>query len=120
LAVIEDAIRDDTPAAIVGEVGRVSMVATRRLQLAAADADLPALLLRRRRGREQDPVAEPSATWTRWRIASAPSVTLYVAGASRACLHRIRSVAVLLSADSVPHPGDGVRILRVPACGLMS
>ena len=86
LAVIEDAIRDGTPAAIVGEVNRVSMVATRRLQLAAAEEDLPVLLLRRRRGREQDPLAQPSAAWTRWRLASAPSARLSVAGVGAAML----------------------------------
>ena len=43
LAVVEDAVRDGTPSAIVAEAGRVSMVATRRLQLVAADADMPVL-----------------------------------------------------------------------------
>jgi protein ImuA len=60
------------------------MVATRRLQLVAADADIPVLLLRRRRNRDADPLAEPSAAWTRWRIGSAPSERLAVAGVSRA------------------------------------
>ena len=84
LAVIEDAVRDGTPCAIVGEVSRVSMVATRRLQLVAAEADMPVLLLRRPRARDQDPLAEPSAAWTRWRIGSAPSARLSVAGVGRA------------------------------------
>lgn len=83
LAVVEDAVRDGTPAAVVGEIGRLSMVAARRLQLAAADANLPVLLLRQRRGREQDPFAEPSAAWTRWRVGSAPSARLAVAGVGR-------------------------------------
>nr|WP_201781270.1 protein ImuA [Sphingomonas sp. Leaf357] len=83
LAVVEDAIRDGTPSAIVAEASRVSMVATRRLQLVAADAEIPVLLLRRRRAREQDPLAEPSAACTRWRIASAPSARLGVAGVGR-------------------------------------
>ncbi|PZU05986.1 MAG: protein ImuA [Sphingomonas sp.] len=84
LAVVEDAIRDGTPTAVVGEVGRLPMVASRRLQLAAADADLPVLLLRRRRRRGDDPLAEPTAAWTRWRVASAPSERLVVAGVGRA------------------------------------
>lgn len=83
LAVVEDAVRDGTPAAIVAEASRVSMVATRRLQLAAADADMPVLLLRRRRSREADPLVEPSAAWTRWRIASASSERLSVSGVGR-------------------------------------
>ncbi len=84
LAVIEDAVRDGTPSAIVAEVSKVSMVATRRLQLVAADADMPVLLLRRRRGLEQDPLGEPSAAWTRWRIGTASSEKLDVAGVGRA------------------------------------
>ena len=83
LAVVEDAVRDGTPSAVVAEIGRMSMVATRRLQLVAADADIPVLVLRRRRNREQDPLAEPSAAWTRWRIGSAPSGRLGVAGVGR-------------------------------------
>ena len=83
LAVVEDAVRDGTPSAVVAEIGRMSMVATRRLQLAAADADIPVLVLRRRRNREQDPLEEPSAAWTRWRIGSAPSGRLGVAGVGR-------------------------------------
>jgi protein ImuA len=83
LAVVEDAVRDGTPAAVVAEASKVSMVATRRLQLAAADADIPVLLLRRHRGRDRDPLADPSAAWTRWRISSAPSERLAVAGVGR-------------------------------------
>ena len=83
LAVAEDAVRDGTPAAVVTEASKVSMVATRRLQLAAAEADIPVLLLRRHRGRNRDPLGEPSAAWTRWRIASAPSERLGVPGVGR-------------------------------------
>lgn len=83
LAVVEDALRDGTPAAVVAEASKVSMVATRRLQLAAAEADIPVLLLRRHRGRDRDPLADPSAAWTRWRIASVPSEPLGVAGVGR-------------------------------------
>lgn len=68
MAVIEDAVRDGTPCVVVAEASKVSMVATRRLQLAAGEADLPVLLLRRRRARDRDPLGEPSAAWTRWRI----------------------------------------------------
>ena len=83
MAVVEDAVRDGTPCVVVAEASKVSMVATRRLQLAAGEADLPVLLLRRRRARDRDPLSEPSAAWTRWRIASAPSERLEVAGVGR-------------------------------------
>lgn len=85
LAVVEDAVRDGTPCAIVAEASRVSMVATRRLQLVAADADMPVLLLRRTRHLDRDALAEPSAAWTRWRIGAAPSERLDVAGVGRPC-----------------------------------
>ncbi|WP_235528354.1 hypothetical protein [Sphingomonas sp. Leaf231] len=84
LAVIEDAIRDGTPSAIVAEASKVSMVATRRLQLVAAEADMPLLLLRRRRNRDQDPFSQPSAAWTRWRIGVASSARLEVCGCGKA------------------------------------
>ncbi|MEE4450584.1 protein ImuA [Novosphingobium resinovorum] len=83
LAVVEDAVRDGTPAAVVAEASKVSMVATRRLQLAAAEADIPVLLLRRHRGRDRDPLSDTSAAWTRWRISSVPSERLSVAGVGR-------------------------------------
>ena len=84
LAVVEDAVRDGTPAAIVAEASKVSMVATRRLQLVAAEADMPVLLFRRPRSTNQDAFAEPSAAWTRWRIGAAPSELLSAPGVGRA------------------------------------
>jgi len=58
-------------AAVVGEIGRLPMVASRRLQLAAERSGVTALLLRRwRTGAEA--AAErtrPSAAVTRWRVA---------------------------------------------------
>ena len=83
LAVVEDAVRDGTPCAIVAEAGKVSMVATRRLQLVAAEADIPVLLMRRARVLNQDVFAEPSAAWTRWRVGAEPSARLGVAGVGR-------------------------------------
>jgi protein ImuA len=63
-------------AAVIGEVGRLPMIAGRRLQLAAERSGVTAFLLRRwhsgdaanaERGR-------PSAAMTRWRVASLPSL----------------------------------------------
>ena len=84
LAVLEDAVRDGSPAAVVGEVRRASMTATRRLQLAAGEAGVPVLLFRRWHRTGREPFAEPSAAATRWRIACAPSGPLSVAGVGRA------------------------------------
>ncbi|RYF10128.1 MAG: hypothetical protein EOO77_22200 [Oxalobacteraceae bacterium] len=87
LAVVEDVVGDGTPSAVNAEVSRMSMVATRRLQLVAADADIPVLILRRRRNSEQDLLAKLSAAWTRWRIARASSEGLGVAGVGRSRSH---------------------------------
>ncbi|MBB5281667.1 ImuA family protein [Pacificimonas flava] len=83
LAIVEDALRDGTPAAVIGEVRSASLVATRRLQLAAGKAGQPVLLLRRWRKAEVDPLSAPSAAVTRWRIASASASPLPVAGVGR-------------------------------------
>lgn len=84
LALLEDAVRDGSAAVVVGEVRRVSMIATRRLQLAAGEAGVPVLLFRRWRKADVEPFADPSAAATRWRIGCAPSSPLPVAGVGRA------------------------------------
>ena len=84
LAVVEDAVRDGSPAAVVGEVRRASMTATRRLQLVAGEAGVPVLLFRRWHRTGVDPLAEQSAAATRWRVACAPSEPLLVPGVGRA------------------------------------
>lgn len=53
LAVMEDGLRHGGLAAVVGEVKRADMVATRRLQLAAMTGNTPALLSRRWRRQGQ-------------------------------------------------------------------
>jgi protein ImuA len=62
-------------AAVIGEVGRLPMVAGRRLQLAADRSGAVALLLRRWRTGEEaaGERARPSAAVTRWRVAPLPS-----------------------------------------------
>src|SRR5215217_218357 len=73
LAVMEEGLRHGGLAAVVGEVGRAGMTATRRLQLAAEEGGTMALMLRRWRGESEDPLASPSAAATRWRLACVPS-----------------------------------------------
>jgi protein ImuA len=62
-------------AAVVGEVGRLPMVAGRRLQLAAERSGVTALLLRRwRNGEEAAAERErPTAALTRWRVTALPA-----------------------------------------------
>ncbi len=56
LAVMEEGVRHGGLAAVVGEVGRAEMAATRRLQLAAEEGGTAALLLRRWRKAGADPL----------------------------------------------------------------
>jgi len=76
LWVLEEALRSPDIAAVVGEVGRVPMVAGRRLQLAAERSGIAALVLQRwRTGAEAAAErARPSAAVTRWRVAPLPSL----------------------------------------------
>jgi protein ImuA len=84
LAVMEEGLRHGALAAVVGEVGRAGMAATRRLQLAAEEGGTLALMLKRWRRSGEDPLGLPSAAVTRWRVAPAPSAPLPVAGVGRA------------------------------------
>ena len=85
LAVVEEGLRHGGLAAVVGEVGAIGMTATRRLQLAAEEGGTTAILLRRSKRADVDPLSAPSAATTRWRIGCAPSVALPVPGVGRAC-----------------------------------
>ena len=74
---MEEGLRAPGIAAVVGEVGPLAAVASRRLQLAAERSGITAFLLRRWRdggqaARERD---LPNAAVTRWRIAALPSQT---------------------------------------------
>ena len=90
LAVLEEAARHGSLAAVVGEAGGVVMPAARRLQLAAEEGCTAVLLLRRWKKLGADPLVPPSAAVTRWRLAAAPSSPpLYgidpLEGMGRAC-----------------------------------
>lgn len=89
LAVMEEGLRHGGLAAVVGEVARAAMAGTRRLQLAAEEGGTTALMLRRWGKPAEDPLAEPSAAMTRWRLASAPSTPLPVDGVGRARWHLV-------------------------------
>jgi protein ImuA len=72
---LEEGLRRPCLAAVVGEVGRLPMVAGRRLQLATERSGVTAFLLRRwRNGEEAAAERErPSVALTRWRVMSLPS-----------------------------------------------
>jgi protein ImuA len=84
LQLMEEGLRHRGLGAVIGEAKRVPMPATRRLQLAAEGGRTIALLLRRHGRAGVDPLEAPSAASTRWRVASAPSTPLPVAGVGRA------------------------------------
>ena len=80
LAVMEDAIRYGGLSAVIGEVRRAGMTATRRLQLAAEGGRTLVMLLRQHARAGIDPLGHPSAAATRWRVEATPSAPLSVAG----------------------------------------
>jgi protein ImuA len=84
LAVMEESARHGGLAATVGEVGRLAMAGARRLQLAAEEGGGAALLLRRWRRADADPLGLPSPALARWRIGCAPSASLSHEGVGRA------------------------------------
>lgn len=73
LAAMEEALRHGGLAGVVGEVARLGLTASRRLQLAAESSGVPAFAIRRARtDREREAAAEPSAVFTRWGLSSCP------------------------------------------------
>jgi protein ImuA len=72
---MEEGLRALGIAAVVGEVGSLPMVASRRLQLAAEHSGITAFVLRswREGGQAARERSLPNAAVTRWRIAALPS-----------------------------------------------
>lgn len=83
LAMAEDGLRSGALACVVAEVRAADQTMTRRLQLAAAEGQVPMLLYRRHRSAERCPLSGNSAAMTRWRIGSVPSQALPVPGVGR-------------------------------------
>jgi len=75
---MEEGLRAPGITAVVGEVGTLAAVASRRLQLAAERSGITAFLLRRWRdgGKAARERNLPNAAVTRWRIAALPSQPL--------------------------------------------
>jgi protein ImuA len=85
LAAFEEGLRHGGLGAVVGEVARLSMTASRRLQLAAEESGTIGLAIRRwRRQAEAADFGQPTAATTRWRVTALPSSPLPVAGVGRA------------------------------------
>ena len=74
LLAMEEGLRHQGLAGVVGEIsGRMTLTASRRLQLAAEASGTIGFALRRSRKRDDPVLAEPSAAVTRWRIEPVPS-----------------------------------------------
>jgi protein ImuA len=85
LACFEEGLRHPRLGAVVAEVARLSMTASRRLQLAAETAGSIGIAIRRwRRQTEAADFGQPTASVTRWRVSVLPSAPLPVPGVGRA------------------------------------
>ena len=79
LACFEEALRHRKLGAVVAEVAHLSMIASRRLQLAGEGSGVIGLALRRwRRQAEAVEFDQPTASTTRWRVSALPSTPLPV------------------------------------------
>ena len=84
LACFEEGLRHGGLGAVVAEVARLPMTASRRLQLAAEGSGTIGIALRRwRRQTEASDFGQPTAATTRWRVSALPSTPLPVPGVGR-------------------------------------
>lgn len=84
LASMEEGLRWPGLAGVVGEVAKLSMTASRRLQLAAEKSGQMAIAIRRwRRVADAADLGQPTAAATRWRVSALPSSPLPTAGVGR-------------------------------------
>jgi protein ImuA len=85
LACFEEGLRHGGLAGVVAEIGRLSMINSRRLQLAAESSGTPGIAIRRWR-RQFDAVdfGQPTAAMTRWRVSVLPSAPQRAPGIGRA------------------------------------
>jgi protein ImuA len=84
LASMEEALSFGGLGAVVAELVRLPMTASRRLQLAAEKSGSMGLVVRRwRRQTEASDFGQPTASTTRWRVSVMPSEELPVPGVGR-------------------------------------
>lgn len=85
LSCLEEGLSHGGLGAVVGELARLSMTASRRLQLAAEASGTIGIAIRRwRRQTEASDFGQPTASVTRWRVSVLPSSPLPVPGVGRA------------------------------------
>lgn len=81
LVAIEECLRHPGLGGVVGELKKITLTASRRLQLAAEGSGVPAFVLRRWSNERE--AAEGSAAATRWRVRAAPSERLGIPSLGR-------------------------------------
>lgn len=117
LACFEEGLRHGGLGAVVAETARLSMTASRRLQLAAESSGTIGIAVRRwRRQTEAGDFGQPTASVTRWRVSVQPSALLPVPGVGRArwLLELIRCRAGD-SADFEVEACDGKGCIALPS-----
>lgn len=77
LLTMEEGLRHAGLAGVVGELmGKLTLTASRRLQLAAEQSDVTCLVLRRSRRYDDAQLSAPTAAVTRWRVTALPAPPL--------------------------------------------
>jgi protein ImuA len=100
LPAMEEGLREKGLAAVIGEVTRLGLTASRRLQLAAETSGVPAFALRRWWNAPEKALIDlPSAAATRWRISPFVSQAPPAPGLGRARWH----VELLRCRGGAPH-----------------
>ena len=85
MTVLEEGLRHGGLAGVVGEVGGLSMTASRRLQLTAEASGTTAFAVRRwRNASAAADYGQPTASVTRWRVTALPSTRETAPGLGRA------------------------------------
>ena len=75
LPAMEEGLRCAGLAGMIGEVTKLSLTASRRLQLCAGQSGVTALVVRRwHNANERTLAGQPSAATTRWRVSPSPSI----------------------------------------------
>lgn len=117
LSCFEEGLRHGGLGAVVGEVARLPMTASRRLRLAAESSGTLGLAIRRwRRPAEAADFGQPTAATTRWRVSALPSAPLPVPGVGRArWLLELMRVQAGEAADFEVEACDGKGRLALPA-----
>lgn len=81
LIAMEECLRHPGLGGVVGEIKKMTLTASRRLQLVAEESGVPAFVFRR--GSKPDAHSAGTAAMTRWRIRAAPSERLGIPSLAR-------------------------------------